>query len=248
MLKQLLLASVWLGTMSVVAQAAPISTFSSSTTSPIAPSGALVTEISLDGIATSSTATIVTSAYTISFDGVPSGDGVVQGTLSGVHATPVAGVSGGVPTYLTGGFASSTTTDVAQSGNYLSTGGSGASITITFAVPQTSLALLWGSIDPNNEVTLSGGSIVGSDTLLGSSVASSAGFVANGGQGFGGSAYVSLTDAAFTSATFTSDVPSFEFAAIAGSNVPFSVPEPMSLTIFGASLVGLAGARRLFAG
>ena len=246
MLKQLVLASVWLGTMGAMAQAAPITTFSSSTTSPSAPAGALVTPIVLDGLATPSTATIVTSTYTITFNSVPSGDGVVQGSLSGVRAVPVAGQSGGVATYLTGGYGAGQTTDITQSGNYLSTGGAGSSITITFSAPQTSLALLWGSIDPNNEVTLSGGSIVGSDTLLGSAVASSAGFAANGAQGFGGSAYVSLTDTAFTTATFTSDVPSFEFAAVAGSNEPFSVPEPISLTIFGASLVGLAGARRVF--
>src|SRR5271170_4078011 len=60
------------------------------------------TVIGVQGITPPSQALITRSGYTVSFSGVPSDQGVVQGTLSSVHATPVAGVSGGNPEYLTG--------------------------------------------------------------------------------------------------------------------------------------------------
>ena len=250
MLQRLLLAGVSLFATVAVAQAAPITTFSSSISSPIPPTGAIVTPIAIAGVTgTPSTATITTSAYTVTISSPtsPAGEGVVNGTTANVHAVPVAGESGTSPEYLTGDFGSALTTDVTASGNYFSTGDGTSSVRITFTTPQTSLALLWGSIDASNLITLSGGSLTGTDTLTGAAVASADGFVANGAQGFGGSAYVSLTDTAFTTVTFTSPTQiSFEFSGVAGSNAPFNVPEPISLAVFGAGLAGLAGARRLF--
>lgn len=226
------------------AQAGTITNFQESLNSPIAPFGSVLTSISLPDTPTSQN--FAGAGFSVAFNGVESNQGVVQGALSGAHAVPVAGVSGGNATYLTGGYGSATTTDMAASGTYLSTGGAGASIVITFSTPQTSLALLWGSIDSSNLLTLSGGSIVGTDTLTGTQLQSISGFAGNGFQGPNGSAYVALTDTAFTTVTLSSGVPSFELTGIAGSNVPFSVPEPVSLAILGASLAGLGLARRLF--
>ena len=227
-----------------VAQAGTITNFQESLTSPIAPFGSVLTSIALPG--TPSSQNFTGAGFSVAFNGVASNQGVVQGAASGVHAVPVAGVSGGSPTYLTGGYGSTTTTSMAASGTYLSTGGAGASIVITFSTPQTALALLWGSIDTSNLLTLSGGSIIGTDTLTGTQLQSIAGFAGNGFQGPNGSAYVALTDTAFTTVTLSSGVPSFELAGLVGSDVPFSVPEPLGLAILGTSLAGLGLARRLF--
>ena len=252
MFKRVLFAGAALCTTVAVAQAAPITTFSSSISSPIPPTGAIVTPIAIAGVTgTPSTATITTPAYTVTITNptTPAGEGIVNGTTANVHAVPVAGVMGTTPEYLTGDFGSALTTNAAASGNYFSTGNGTSTVTINFTTPQSSLALLWGSIDAANLITLSGGSLTGTDTLSGTQVATADGFVANGSQGYGGSAYVSLTDTAFTTVAFTSPTQiSFEFSGVAGSNVPFNVPEPISLAMFGAGLAGLAGARRVFKG
>ena len=242
MLNKILLTGVALVAMASVAQAAPITNFQESLTSPIPPTGSVLVPITLPTVGNTAFAG---TGFSIAFN-TASNNGVVQGTLANVHAVPVAGVSGSSPTYLTDGFGSATTTNINASGNYLSTGGAGATITITFTAPQTSLALLWGSIDASNLLTLSGGSIVGSDTLTGTQLQSISGFAGNGFQGPNGSAYVSLTDTAFTTVTLSSGVPSFESAGIAASTTPFNVPEPISLAIFGASLAGLGVARKVF--
>lgn len=242
MLARFLIAAVSvLGCVSA-AQALPIASFQESLTAPLAPSGSTLTAVTLSGLTPSNTG-FSGSGYSVAFTNVPSGQGVVQGAAAGLHAVPVAGVSNGAPTYLTGDYGSATTTDVNASGAYLSTGGPGGQITITFATAQSSLALLWGSIDGGNLLTLSGGSINGADTLSGAQLQAIAGFAGNGFQGAAGSAYVALTDATFTTLTFSSSVTSFEFTAIAGSNVPFSVPEPVSLLIFAGALATMAVAR-----
>ncbi|TPG53434.1 PEP-CTERM sorting domain-containing protein [Roseomonas nepalensis] len=72
-----------------------------------------------------------------------------------------------------------------------------------------------------------------------------AGFVGNGFQGPGGSAYVSvLSDTPFTSVSLKSGVVSFEAAGVIGSTRPISVPEPASAALFGAGLLGLGLVRR----
>jgi hypothetical protein len=209
---------------------------SASLYTPQLPSGTTNTVIDLQGISTPSQAPVVGSGYSLTFS-VAGDQGVVQGTAGGVHATPVAGVSGGNATYLTGNFGSGQTTDVTASGNYLSTGT--GTITLTFDAPQTSLALLWGSIDTGNVVTF--GNAAG-DTLTGATVQGLAsGFVSNGFQGPGGSAYVvANSDTPFSTVTFSSNVVSFEFAGVVASEGMISnVPLPASAPLFGAALVAL---------
>jgi hypothetical protein len=170
---------------------------------------------------------------------------LVQGAAGGLHAIPVAGVSGTAPTYLTGNYGSSTTTSAAASGNYFSTGT--GTITFTFSTPQTSLALLWGSIDTTNSLSFNDAS---SFKVTGSAVqAAAAGFASNGFQGPGGSAYVVVnTTTPFTTVTATSSVVSFEFAGVAADTAAFTAtPEPASFLLFGLGLGLVAfGAYRRF--
>jgi hypothetical protein len=144
---------------------------------------------------------------------------------------------------MTGPFGSSQTTDVGASANYLSTGT--GTITISFVSPVTSFALLWGSIDTGNSLSFNDASSL---LVTGAAVqAAAAGFVSNGFQGPGGSAYVVVnTDTPFTTVTATSSVVSFEFAPLAASSTPFDppgAPEPAGLTLMAGGIVLLVAYR-----
>ncbi len=233
-----LIVSVALGS-----SAAWCSTITASLFSPISPTGSLSVVSDLTGVRTASEDTLTTSGYSITFTGVGATQGVVNGSLGGAHAVPVAGVSvGGSAEYLTGNFGSPLTADIGAAGNYFSTGL--GTITITFASPQTSFALLWGSIDTENSLRFND---AGNFVVSGATVQTAAtGFVTNGFQGPGGSAWVAITtDTPFTTVTASSSVPSFEFAAIAASTTPFdpATPEPVSTTLMGSGILFLAAYR-----
>ena len=199
--------------------------------------------IDLVGIVTPSNATINAAGYAISFS-VAAGQGVVNGPSSGNYAVPVGGATGGQPEYLTGNYGSSLTTNVGASGNYLSTGT--GSITITFTSNKYAFAMLWGSIDSFNTVTLlQGATSIGVVTGTDAAAALGNGFTATGGQGAGGSGYIILNSAsAFNAITFSSTTPSFEFTGIVGSTAQIGIPEPMGLALFGSGLLGIALVRR----
>jgi len=89
-----LLAGTAIAALAGPAQAGPL-TITASLYSPPTTCGA-TTVIDLTGITTPSSATVHGSGYSISFS-VPSGQGVVNGPLSGAYAVPVAGASRGSP-------------------------------------------------------------------------------------------------------------------------------------------------------
>lgn len=218
-------------TISVTANAATITT---NLLTPITPSGAL-TPISLTGITPSSQTGFSGTGYSVSFTGVGAAQGVVQNFASGVHAVPVAGATVSTPQYLTGDFGSPLTSNIADSGNYLSTGFLG-SIAISFTNPQTSFALLWGSIDTLNYLSFNDAA---STVVTGATIQSlTPGFVSNGFQGIGGSAWALVTtDTPFTTVTAGSGTVSFELAGMAGAS---PTPEPSTFLLAG-SMLGLVG-------
>ena len=203
----------------------------------IVPPGTVTVPIAVAGVAPGS-ATLTGPGYTVTFS-VAAGEGVEKGDTL-LAALPVAGVTGGAPEFLTGDFGSGAplTTSIAAAGDYFSTGL--GTITITFTTPQTAFALLWGSIDASNSLTFNDAA---HDVITGTAVqAAAAGFVSNGFQGPGGSAYVIVNTATpFTTVTATSGVVSFEFAGAVGANTPLvTTPEPGSVTLMlGSGLVGV---------
>jgi hypothetical protein len=227
---------------------------------PLPTPAGVTTFVDLTGVTAPSDATLIGAGYTITFSNLSScgiDEGIVQGT-DACHAVPVAGESGSTPEYLTGGLGSALTLNLASSGNYLSTGGPGGQITIKFTSPETSLELLWGSIDgcgsfgsctpaspasPGNSLALNNGITVTGYAL--ETALQGAGFTTNASQGFGGSAWVIInTTTPFTTITLTSLYSSFESDGIGAASVPIdTAPEPASVFFVGTGL-GLAALLR----
>jgi hypothetical protein len=218
-----------------VASAAPIITVSDATLQGTAtPSG----PFSLLNLGSSSTTGRVNSFHsgttvdgiTITYSG--GGGSTVSGEFAGTNETPFASPFGGhsLENYLVAG---------------ASTGGRDGvfgTVTLTFATPQTTLDLLWGTIDfspsDQNTITINGNVINGTDLEGHDGL--------NSGENGEYDAYVSITNVGtFSTVTFQdlSTTNSFEFdPGVPAATTP--VPEPLSLSLFGAGLAGAAAFRR----
>jgi hypothetical protein len=161
----------------------------------------------------------------------------VTGSVTNAYAAPY--LSGGNGT----GFGSPDQANGVDTTQYLQTGSgtttASNSVTIAFTSLQTYLGLLWGSVDAGNTIYLyNGTTLVG--TITGSDVTASA----NGDQGANGTYYVTITSTlAFDSIVLTSTNTTFEFDNLAWGTAT-TVPEPMTIAIFGAGLLGLGMVRR----
>lgn len=223
------------------AQAAPI--IAASLYSPQVVTGSSVSvAINNPGPAAASQTVLVGTGYAITF-ATDADEGVVQGTLSGRHAVAAAGIASGMETYLTGDYGSAQTTSLAASGKYLSTGV--GSITIAFTTAETAFSLLWGSIDVGNDLKFYLGGALQADVTGAQVQAATSGFVSNGYQGPGGSAYVTINNLGFDSVVASSNTPSFEFTGAIASVAPIAVvvPEPGWVAGFGLSLLAVGALR-----
>jgi hypothetical protein len=130
--------------------------------------------------------------------------------------------------------------------NYFEAGGTNGVVTATWSTPQTSLVMLWGTVDSETgrNVLLSNGT-----TITGATILADCGTTACG-DGFGNlksgayDVYLDITGlGSFTSATFSDSAASaFEFDLA----VPTTTPLPAALPLFagGLGLMGLLVGRR----
>jgi hypothetical protein len=192
----------------VLAGSPALANITASTTVPQALSGTL-TLVDLTSATLGPTSIPDNTFYSVTFSpGTDPDTGVVQGSKSGKYAPPVINSAG-----------------TQYAGKYFSTGTVGSSISIHFDTAQSALAFLWGSIDLVNGITVSFDN--GAATYTGSQAAAAAGTVANGFQGFQGSAYVAITPntvgGKFNDVTFTSTQYSFEFADVRATTGQFDI-------------------------
>lgn len=115
------------------------------------------------------------------------------------------------------------------------------SVTIVFPQPEKYLGLLWGSVDLYNTLSFYDGS-----TLIGSITGGDVMPGANGDRGINGTLYVNiLSSLAFDSIVATSSQYAFEFDNVSyNSTGNIQPPEPLTLSLFSAGLLGLARLRR----
>jgi len=127
--------------------------------------------------------------------------------------------------------------------NYLVAQGGGGSVTITYKTPQTSLDIVWGSVDIATGYNLV--VTAGLDKITGAQVLSATG-LPSGDTGLYNVAVELLGLAPFSSVTFSdSSLPAFEFDIAAVSGVS-KTPLPAALPLFagGVGALGFFGWRR----
>lgn len=195
---------------------------------PAAPAGVTLLPLGTGGPnALVTTSSVVSDGVTATFSGGSNpNSGEYAGNTSGQSSSP---------------FGSNNSTL-----DYFEAGGTNGVVTLTWSTAQTSLTMLWGTVDgeTGRNVLLSNGM-----TITGSTILADCGTTACG-NGFGGTlsgaydVYLTITGlGSFTSATFSDSAASaFEFDVA----IPTTTPLPAALPLFagGLGMMGLLGRRR----
>jgi PEP-CTERM motif len=161
-----------------------------------------------------------------------SGTGTTSGEYYGTNETPYASPFGGN-----------------SNNNFLVAGAENGGgqhpgiVTLTFNTAQTTLNILWGTIDfdptSQNVVTINTSS--GPYVITGVDLEGKISGLQNGQS----DAYVSITGLdPFTTVSFADNSSTNAFEFMPGAEVTTPVPEPLTLSLFGAGLAGAAAIRR----
>ncbi|WP_376096549.1 PEP-CTERM sorting domain-containing protein [Roseomonas sp. CCTCC AB2023176] len=155
----------------------------------------------------------------------------VQGSQANIYAAPFLSGGNGM------GFGSPNQANGVDETTFLTTGSTGsmASAMIELKLPdlQKYFGLLWGSVDDYNSL-----SFYNDNTLVGSITGADVTASPNGDRGVNGTLYVNINSTLdFNRVVATSSQFAFEFDNVAFNRTP--IPEPASLMLFGAGLLGL---------